>query len=51
MITQLPPEPDKHQLTAKAPIHHLAVHKELSLGNGYLMKTEIGMRAMNRLQQ
>ncbi|WP_223550207.1 hypothetical protein [Pseudomonas sp. A-B-19] len=31
MIIQLPPQSDKHQLTAKAPIHHLADHKEFFL--------------------
>ncbi|MNP12471.1 hypothetical protein D3C76_1047020 [compost metagenome] len=31
MIIQLPPEPDEHQLTAKAPICHLADHKEFFL--------------------
>lgn len=31
MIIQLPPEPDKHQLTAKAPIRRLADHKEFFL--------------------
>jgi hypothetical protein len=31
MIIQLPPEPDKHQLTAKAPIRRLSDHKEFFL--------------------
>jgi hypothetical protein len=31
MIIQLPPEPDEHQLTAKAPIRQLADHKEFFL--------------------